>query len=148
MNLAQLNSVPMKKEKLKRVGRGTGSGLGKTAGRGSKGHQSRTGYSRRMGFEGGQMPLYRRLPKKGFGNKLFQTRYTIVNTGQLNVFADGTEIDVAALKKAGLIIQSADLVKVLAKGALSRKLTLKMNKFSVAAKQMIEAAGGIAQEIA
>lgn len=148
MNIADLNEVPIKRKRRKRVGRGSGSGMGKTAGRGNKGDQSRTGYRRRFGFEGGQMPLYRRLPKKGFNNRLFRTSYDIVNTGQLNVFADGAEVDLAVLQDAGLIKHSAVNLKVLAKGALSRKLTIKAQKFSQTARQMIESAGGSVLEIA
>jgi large subunit ribosomal protein L15 len=148
MNLTDLNNVPQKRKYKKRVGRGPGSGTGKTAGRGQKGHSSRTGYARRMGFEGGQMPLYRRLPKKGFNNAQFRVEYAIVNTGQLNDFADGATVTIDALKQSHLVRQKAERVKILGKGALSRKLKIQAHKFSSAAKQLIEAAGGAAQEIA
>lgn len=148
MNLSKLNSVSPKGKAKKRVGRGTGSGHGKTAGRGSKGHKSRTGYARRLGFEGGQMPLYRRLPKRGFNNAQFRVEYAIVNTGQLNEFADGATVTIDSLKEAHVIRAKAELVKVLGKGALTRKLKVQAHKFSATAKQMIEAAGGTATEIA
>jgi large subunit ribosomal protein L15 len=147
MNLKQLNAVsPAGKEK-KRVGRGQASGQGKTAGRGSKGHKSRTGYARRLGFEGGQMPLYRRLPKRGFNNAQFRVEYAIVNTGQLNDFADGATVTIESMKQSHLVRQKSELVKILGKGALTRKLKVQAHKFSATAKQMIEAAGGVAQEI-
>ena len=147
MNLSDLNAIPMKRKRRKRVGRGPGSGNGKTAGRGTKGQKSRSGYSRRMGFEGGQMPLFRRIPKKGFTNSLFKVTYAIVNTGQLNNFEDGTTLDLEAMKQEGLVKKTAERVKILGKGALTRKVTVRANKFSATAKQMIEAAGGSAEEI-
>ena len=147
MNLSHLNAVQEKRSPKKRVGRGPGSGTGKTAGRGSKGHKSRTGYARRLGFEGGQMPLYRRLPKRGFNNYEFRVEYAIVNTGQLNDFADGSTVGLDQLKAAHLVRAKADLVKVLAKGALTKKLKIQAHRFSAAAKQMIEAAGGSTQEL-
>ena len=147
MNLSDLNAIPMKRQRRKRVGRGPGSGNGKTAGRGTKGQKSRSGYSRRLGFEGGQMPLFRRIPKKGFTNSLFKVTYAIVNTGQLNGFEDDTAIDLELLKSSGLVKKTAERVKILGKGALSRKVSIKANKFSATAKQMIEAAGGTAEEI-
>ena len=148
MNLSDLNAIPIKRNPKKRLGRGIGSGTGKTSGRGMKGQKSRSGYSRKVGFEGGQMPLYRRLPKKGFTNALFRVSYDIVNTGQLNSFADGAKIDIEVLKAAGLVKKNAERVKVLAKGALSKKLHIEAARYSVTAKQMIEAAGGQAEEIA
>ncbi len=148
MNLSDLNAIPIKRKTRKRVGRGPASGNGKTAGRGVKGQKSRSGYSRKVGFEGGQMPLYRRVPKKGFSNALFKVTYDIVNTGQLNIFEDGADINIETLKAAGLIKKNAQLVKVLAKGALTKKLNIEVAKFSAVARQMIEAAGGQAQELA
>ena len=147
MNLSDVNNAPVKRQYRKRVGRGQGSGTGKTAGRGNKGHMARTGYARRMGFEGGQMPLFRRLPKKGFNNKQFRVEYAIINTGQLNDFADGVTVTIDGLKDAHLVRQKVELVKVLAKGALTRKLKVQAHRFSVAARQVIEAAGGTVQEI-
>ena len=147
MNLADLNAIPEKRKHRKRVGRGSGSGHGKTSGRGHKGQKRRSGYSRRFGFEGGQMPHFRRLPKKGFNNALFRIEYAIVDTGQLNVFADDAEIDIETLKKSGLVKEKAGRVKVLGKGALTRKLDVKVHKFSESARQMIETAGGKAEEI-
>ena len=148
MNLEELNAVPEQRKQRKRVGRGPGSGHGKTAGRGTKGQKSRSGYARRMGFEGGQMPLYRRLPKKGFSNALFKVRYEIVNTGQLGVFDEGAVVDLAALKEARLVKARAERVKVLGKGALTKKLEVRADRFSQTARQMIEAAGGTATEVA
>lgn len=148
MNLSDLNSIPLKRDQKKRLGRGPGSGTGKTSGRGVKGQKSRSGYSRKIGFEGGQMPLFRRLPKKGFTNALFRVTYDIVNTGQLNAFDDGTKIDLELLKATGLVKKNAERVKVLAKGALSKKLHIEASRYSAAAKEMIEAAGGQAEELA
>ncbi len=148
MNVGDLNEVREDRLKRKmRVGRGVGSGHGKTAGRGTKGHKSRTGYSRRWGFEGGQMPLYRRLPKRGFTNALFRVEYSIVNTGALDIFEEGATIDIDVLKKAGLLTKNSERLKILAKGALSRRLIVKADRFSDAARQMIESLGGTAQEI-
>lgn len=147
MNLSDLNAIPIKRKQRKRVGRGPASGTGKTAGRGHKGQKSRSGYSRKVGFEGGQMPLYRRLPKKGFSNALFKVTYDIVNTGQLNIFDDDATVDIEVLKMSGLIKKNAQHVKVLAKGALTKKLNIKVARFSAVAVQMIESAGGQAQEL-
>lgn len=122
-----------------RVGRGLGSGLGKTCGRGQKGQKARRQVKR--GFEGGQMPLQRRLPKRGFTN-IFRKEYAVVNLGQLDRFEDGATIDRQALEAAGLVKGRWDGVKVLAKGELSRKLTIKVDKISVAAREAIEKLGG------
>jgi len=146
MNLNDLNAVPVKRQKRKRKGRGIAAGQGKTCGRGTKGQKSRSGYSRRMGFEGGQMPLFRRLPKKGFSNYLFKVEYAIVNTGQLNDFEGDATIDLAALKAVGLVKKNAVRVKILAKGALTKKLAIEADKFSQTARQMIESVGGQAQQ--
>ena len=148
MNLADLNAIPIKRKMRKRVGRGPGSGHGKTSGRGVKGQKSRSGYSRKLGFEGGQMPLYRRLPKKGFSNALFKVTYDIVNTGQLNEFDENTEINIEVLKAVGLIKKNAVRVKVLAKGALNVKLNIEASAFSASAKEMVENAGGTIKELA
>jgi len=124
----------------KRVGRGPGSGSGKTAARGHKGARARSGYSMRAGFEGGQMPLHRRLPKRGFNN-LFKKEFAIVTLDHLNRFENGTVVDNAALVEAG-IIKPDTLVKILANGELQKSLTVKVDKVSQGAKEKIEAAGG------
>ena len=124
----------------KRVGRGPGSGSGKTAARGHKGARARSGYSMRAGFEGGQMPLHRRLPKRGFNN-IFKKVYAIVTLDHLNRFENGTVVDNALLVDAG-IIKQGDLVKILANGELEKSLTIKVDKVSQGAKEKIEAAGG------
>lgn len=129
-----------------RRGRGIGSGNGKTAGRGHKGQNSRSGGGVRPGFEGGQMPLLRRIPKRGFVN-IFGKTFVNVNLQALNKFDDGAVVDVEALRKAGLVKKTLDGVKVLGNGELTKKLTVKANAFSAAAKQKIEAAGGKAEVI-
>ncbi|RNC69350.1 MAG: 50S ribosomal protein L15 [Desulfuromonadales bacterium] len=131
----------------KRIGRGTGSGHGKTATKGHKGQKARSGGSIKAGFEGGQMPMQRRLPKRGF-TPLTRKEFAIVNVGQLEAFENGGIIDVEALTKAGLIGEIKDGLKVLADGELTRSLTIKAHKFSAKAKEKIEAAGGTAEEIA
>lgn len=125
----------------KRRGRGTASGQGKTGGRGQDGQNSRSGGGTRPGFEGGQMPLYRRLPKRGFTNK-FATIYEIVNIEDLNKFDDNTEVTVEVLKEAGLVKNIRDGVKILGDGEINKKLTVQANKFSKTAAEKIEAAGG------
>ncbi len=124
-----------------RKGRGAGSGNGKTAGRGHKGQNARSGGGVRPGFEGGQLPLYRKLPKRGFHNK-FATVYAIVNINDLNRFEDGATVDIAALQQAGLVSEPLDGLKVLGDGELTKKLTVVATKFSGSAKEKIEAAGG------
>lgn len=124
----------------KRVGRGPGSGSGKTAARGHKGARARSGYSMRAGFEGGQMPLHRRLPKRGFNN-IFKKEYTIVSLEALNRFENGTVVDVQTLIDAGLV-KNNTLVKILANGELNRTLTVKVDQVSQGAKEKIEATGG------
>lgn len=126
----------------KRVGRGTGSGLGKTSGKGHKGQNARTGGGVRLGFEGGQLPLFRRLSKRGFNNYEFRTVYSTVNVSDLNRFEDGTVVDLALLKEVGLIKKELDGVKVLGNGDLTKKLTVKANNFSKTAKEKIENIGG------
>jgi large subunit ribosomal protein L15 len=128
----------------KRVGRGPGSGLGKTSGRGEKGQKSRSGYSRKVGFEGGQMPLHRRLPKRGFHNR-FRKEYTEVNLGRLDAFDAGTIVTPELLVKRGVIKKLRDGVKVLAKGSLSKALTVRAHKFSAKAQETITGAGGKAE---
>lgn len=128
----------------KRVGRGPASGHGKTAGRGMNGQLSRSGGGKRPGFEGGQMPLYRRVPKKGFTN-IFRTEYATVNVGQLEVFDNGTVVTAAMLKEAKIIRKTLDGVKVLGNGELTKKLTVEAAKFTASAKEKIEALGGKAE---
>ena len=131
----------------KRVGRGVGSGLGKTSGRGQKGQKARSGYSRKAGFEGGQLPLFQRLPKRGFHNH-FRVEYEVVNLSQLNVFEDGAVVDADALIAKGFFKEAGvSGVKVLGNGELKKKLTVKASKFSETAKKAIEAAGGSVEVI-
>ena len=125
-----------------RKGRGAGSGNGKTAGKGHKGQNARSGGGVRPGFEGGQLPLYRKLPKRGFNNYRFGKNYAVVNIGLLNKFNDGDVVDSAALLKAGMIDSVMDGVKILAEGELTKKLTVKAKVFSASAKEKIEAVGG------
>ncbi len=144
--LANLHPVEGAQRPRTRIGRGQGSGLGKTAGRGTKGQQARGGYSRAAGFEGGQIPLKRRLPKRGFTNA-FAKDYTEVNVGKLAGFAAGTELDAAALKASGVIARiGRDGLKVLGDGEISVALTVRAAKFSAGARAKIEAAGGTAAE--
>ena len=130
----------------KRIGRGTGSGHGKTATKGHKGQKARSGGNVKPGFEGGQMPMQRRLPKRGF-NPLTRKEFTLVNLGQMEVFESGSCIDVEALLKSGLISKVRDGVKVLASGELTKALTVKAHKFSAAAREKIVTAGGTVEEI-
>jgi large subunit ribosomal protein L15 len=130
----------------KRIGRGPGSGHGKTATKGHKGQKARSGGSIKAGFEGGQMPMQRRLPKRGF-TPLQRKEYAIVNLGQLEVFEAGTSVDMELLLKYGLVGKILDGVKILAKGELTKPLTVKAHKFSIAAKDKIAAAGGTIEEI-
>lgn len=142
MELHNLKPAPGAKKTRKRVGRGPGSGNGKTAGRGHKGQKSRSGYSRRYGFEGGQMPLVRRIPKRGFKN-IFRIEVQAVNVRDLErVFEDGEEANLETMLERGLIRRGSQPVKVLATGDLSKKLTVQAHGFSGAAKSKIEAAGG------
>ncbi|HEX7808481.1 MAG TPA: 50S ribosomal protein L15, partial [Thermoanaerobaculia bacterium] len=140
----ELNNLKPKKgsrHAKKRVGRGPGSGHGKTSGRGEKGQKSRSGFSRTLGFEGGQMPLHRRLPKRGFTN-IFKKDYAVVNVSDLERFDNGASIDEAALRQAGLVKGQHDGVKILGDGELSKKLTVSATKFSKSAREIIEKAGG------
>ena len=132
--------------KRKRVGRGPGSGLGKTAGRGHKGQKSRAGYSRRFGFEGGQMPLVRRVPKRGFKNP-FSKEYVAVNLTMLEMFADQDVVGVEDLIRKGVIKNIKDGVKILGNGEIDRALTVKAHRFSKSAREKIEKAGGTCEEI-
>ena len=146
MKLNQLTAVPGSTKAAKRVGRGTGSGTGKTSGKGHKGQKARSGSGMRPGFEGGQMPLQRRLPKRGFNN-IFAKEITCVNVGSLNRFEDGAEVTAETLVEAGIIKKRCDGVKILSNGTLTKKLTVKAAAFSEAAKGKIEAAGGKAEVI-
>lgn len=135
-------------KKGKRVGRGTASGYGKTAGRGQDGQKSRSGGGVRIGFEGGQMPLYRRLPKRGFNNYDFEKKYTTINLDRLADFEDNAEISADILKEAGIIKKiEKDGLKILGGGELTKKVTIKANKFTKSAIEKIEAAGGKAEVI-
>ena len=131
----------------KRVGRGPASGLGKTSGRGQKGQKARSGSSINPVFEGGQLPLYRRLPKRGFKNALFKTTYATVNVEELNVFEDGTIVTPTLLKEKGIIKKELDGLKVLGNGKLERKLTVQANKFSTSALEKIKESGSKAEVI-
>ena len=126
----------------KRVGRGIGSGLGKTSGKGHKGQNARSGGGVRPGFEGGQLPLFRRLSKRGFNNYNFRTVYAVVNVGDLERFEDGTTVTIEMLKESGLVNKELDGIKILGNGKLTKKLTVKANKFSNTAKEKIESVGG------
>ena len=130
----------------KRLGRGIGSGLGKTSGKGHKGQNARSGGGVRPGFEGGQMPLFRRLPKRGFTN-VFKKEYDVVNVSDLSKFEDGAEVSVEALIEAGIVKNPRDGVKILGNGELTKKLNVKANAFSASAKEKIEALGGKAEVI-
>ncbi len=141
MKLHTLSKTPGARHRAKRLGRGMASGKGKTSGKGHKGQMARKGHKRKLGFEGGQMPLIRRLPKRGFKNPA-RTEYFGVNVSTLNRFADGDVVDVAALLKAGLAKGSHDGIKILGRGELERKLTVKASAFSASAQTKIEAAGG------
>lgn len=141
MKLHELKPVEGSRKAQKRVGRGTGSGLGKTAGRGQDGQGSRSGGGKRPGFEGGQMPLYRRLPKRGFTN-IFAKQIVEVNVERLNIFENGTEVTEALLKEHGIISKTLDGVKILGNGELTKSLTVKVSRFSKSAQEKIEAAGG------
>ncbi len=146
MKLHELKPNPGSSKNRKRLGRGTATGQGKTAGRGMNGQKSRSGGGVRPGFEGGQMPLYRRLPKRGFTN-IFGTQFAEINVEALNKFEDGAEITPEILKSEGLIKKELDGIKVLGNGELAKKLTVKANKFSKSAVEKIEAAGGKAEVI-
>ena len=148
MNLDDVKAVPMARKYARRVGRGVGSGRGKTAGRGFKGQKSRSGSSRKLGFAGGQMPLYRRLPKRGFSNQPFKVVYAVVNVGDLKDFPAKSEVGLKEIKAAGLVPRSSKLLKVLGGGELKHALQVKAHKFSVKAKEAIAKAGGAAEEIA
>lgn len=131
----------------KRVGRGPGSGTGKTSGKGEKGQNARSGGGVRPGFEGGQTPLFRRIPKRGFSNARFKKVYAVINLDDLNKFEDGAEVTPEILKDMGLVKKQLDGIKVLGNGTLEKKLTVKASKFSKTAKEAIEKTGGKAEVI-
>lgn len=141
MKLHELRPAEGAKKSPKRVGRGTGSGLGRNSGKGEKGQWSRSGGGVRPGFEGGQMPLYRRLPKRGFTN-IFAKQYVSINVDRLNVFENGTEVTPELLLETRVISKIKDGVKILGNGELTKSLTIKATKFSKTAAEKIEAAGG------
>lgn len=148
MNLDEVKTLGLKKKSRNRVGRGIGSGNGKTAGRGHKGAKSRSGWSIRLGWEGGQMPLFRRLPKRGFNNKNFKKVYTIINVGDLNGFDDGAIVDLAAVLAAGLVSkEKSNLFKILGDGELTKRLEVKVDAITGSARQKIEAVGGAVEII-
>jgi len=148
MKLHELKPAKGAVKEKKRIGRGTATGQGKTAGRGQDGQWSRSGGGVKPGFEGGQMPLYRRLPKRGFNNFEFEKRYSIVNIEKLNIFEDGTEITPELLKETGVVRKiEKDGIKILGNGSIEKKLTIKANKFTKSAAEKIEAAGGKAEVI-
>ncbi len=146
MKLHELQPAPGSKTKAKRLGRGIGSGIGKTSGKGHKGAKARSGGGKAPGFEGGQMPLTRRIPKSGFKNP-FRKEFAIVNIGSLERFEEGTVVTIDLLREAGLVGALKDGVKVLGTGDLTRKLTVQANRFTASAKEKIEQAGGKAEEV-
>ena len=146
MKLNELGPAPGARRARKRVGRGEGSGIGKTSGRGQKGQKARSGGGVRPGFEGGQMPLARRIPKRGFTN-IFAKHYAVVNVSELNRFENGTTVNFEVLKKAGLVKKPLDGLKVLGDGTLERKLTVQASKFTQSAMEKITAAGGKAEVV-
>lgn len=141
LTLSNLSPNPGSRKARKRVGRGQGSGHGKTSTRGHKGYKARSGSSIKPGFEGGQMPLQRRIPKRGFNN-IFRKEYAVVNVGDLDVFEAGTTIDRAMLVGAGLVAKKFDSVKILGDGEIGKAFTFVVDKLSESARQKIEAAGG------
>ena len=145
MKLHELTNLEATDRKIR--GRGPGSGNGKTAGKGHKGQNARSGGGVRPGFEGGQLPLYRRLSKRGFNNYNFRTVYATVNVSDLGIFDEGTVVTVELLKEVGLVTKELDGVKVLGNGELTKKLTVKANKFSETAKEKIENVGGTIEVI-
>lgn len=144
MKLHELSPAPGSVKEAFRKGRGTGSGNGKTAGKGHKGQKARSGGGVRPGFEGGQMPLQRRIPKRGFNN-IFAKEYISINVDVLNRFEDGAVVDAEAISKAGIVKNTRDGIKILGRGELNRKLTVVATAFSATAKEKIEAAGGKAE---
>jgi large subunit ribosomal protein L15 len=147
MRLHDLKPRPGAKHRRKRLGQGESSGHGKTSGRGGKGQSARSGSSMRPGFEGGQMPLIRRIPKRGFNNTAFKVSYSPVNLSALNQFEDGARVDEKSIRDAGLANGTSDGVKILGKGELTKKLTVVVSAFSATAKAQIEAKGGTCEAL-
>lgn len=145
MKLNELKYNEGSKKDIKRLGRGSSSGTGKTSGRGENGQKSRSGGGVRIGFEGGQLPLYRRLPKRGFFNAMFKKTYAVINVSDLNMFDEGTEVTPELLFEMGIIKKQLSGIKVLGNGELEKKLTVRAHKFSDVAKEKIEKAGGKAE---
>jgi large subunit ribosomal protein L15 len=148
MRLHDLKPRPGAKHRRKRLGQGESSGRGKTSGRGGKGQTARSGSSIRIGFEGGQMPLIRRIPKRGFNNARFTTVYLPINVESLNSFEDGARVDETILRSAGLASGKSDGIKILGDGELTKKLTVCANAFSASARAKIEAKGGKCEVVA
>ena len=146
MKLHELSPVEGSKKSAKRIGRGHGSGWGKTSGKGHKGQKARAGRGMRVGFEGGQMPLQRRIPKRGFNN-IFAKEIVSINVGSLNRFEEGAVVDAAALVEAGLVKNYFDGIKILGNGELKKNITVKVDAYSESAKAKIEVAGGKAEVI-
>jgi len=144
MKLENLSPAEGSTRDVKRIGRGHGSGNGKTAGKGHKGQKARAGHGQRPGFEGGQMPLQRRIPKRGFNN-IFRVEYATVNVSQLNIFENGTTVDAQNLVESGLVKKTLGGIKILGNGELERRLTVNAAAFSKSAEEKINAAGGKAQ---
>ena len=147
MKLDEILHSAGRSKRRKRVGRGTGSGQGKTSGRGHKGYHSRSGSGQRLGFEGGQTPVFARVPKRGFSNARFREDFQIVNISQLSRFPDGARVDAAALEEAGLIEDARKPVKVLGDGKLNKKLAVAAGKFSATAEAKITHAGGTVEQV-
>ena len=141
MKLHELERNPQAKQERRRVGRGMGSGLGKTSGRGEKGQKARSGVSIKATFEGGQLPLYRRLPKRGFSNSDFKIKYATINVSDLDRFEDGTVVTPELLKECGLLKNQLDGIKILGNGEITKKLTIKAHKFSKTAIEKLENSG-------
>ncbi len=146
MKLHDLSPLEGSKKESKRIGRGHGSGHGKTSGKGHKGQKARSGWSMRAGFEGGQMPLQRRIPKRGFNN-IFGKKISIVNLAALNIFENDSVVDVQAIIDAGIVKKEYDGIKILGNGKLNKKLTVKVSYFSESSRSKIEAIGGKAEVI-
>ena len=147
MNLDQVMRNAGRRKKRKRIGRGPGSGQGKTAGKGQKGPKSRSGYSRRYAFEGGQMPIARRVPKKGFNNK-WRVEYEVINLDQIDArFAEGATVSPATIREVGLLKNPSARIKILGRGELTKKVTVEAHRFSATARSRIEASGGKVVEV-
>lgn len=145
MKLNELKYTKGSKKDIKRLGRGSSSGTGKTSGRGENGQNSRSGGGVRVGFEGGQLPLYRRLPKRGFSNAMFKKTYAVINVSDLNMFENDTVVTAELLKEMGIVKKQLSGIKVLGNGSLEKKLTVRAHVFSKTAKEKIEAQGGKAE---